>query len=132
MTRIDHIGIATGSIEKSSKFWNMLGFEDSGDEIVESLGVKIRYLKGEDATRVELLEPLSEDTPVGQFIIKRGVGVQQIAVSVKNIDEMISRLIGNGIRMINEATVEGSDGHRIAFIHPASTGGVLVELVESH
>ncbi|MDC0213076.1 methylmalonyl-CoA epimerase [Euryarchaeota archaeon] len=132
MTRIDHIGIATGSIEKSSKFWNMLGFEDSGDEIVESQGVKIRYLKGEDATRVELLEPLSEDTPVGQFIIKRGVGVQQIAVSVKNIDEMISRLIGNGIRMINEATVEGSDGHRIAFIHPASTGGVLVELVESH
>jgi len=132
MTRIDHIGIATGSIEKSSKFWNMLGFEDSGDEIVESQGVKIRYLKGEDATRVELLEPLSEDTPVGQFIIKRGVGVQQIAVSVKNIDEMISRLIGNGIRMINEAAVEGSDGHRIAFIHPASTGGVLVELVESH
>lgn len=132
MTRIDHIGIATGSIEKSSKFWNMLGFEDSGDEIVESQGVKIRYLKGEDATRVELLEPLSEDTPVGQFIIKRGVGVQQIAVSVKNIDEMISRLIGNGIRMINEAPVEGSDGHRIAFIHPASTGGVLVELVESH
>ena len=60
MTRIDHIGIATGSIEKSSKFWNMLGFEDSGDEIVESQGVKIRYLKGEDATRVELLEPLSD------------------------------------------------------------------------
>ena len=132
MTRIDHIGIATGSIEKSSKFWNMLGFEDSGDEIVESQGVKIRYLKGEDATRVELLEPLSEDTPVGQFIIKRGVGVQQIAVSVKNIDEMISRLIGNGIRLINVASVEGSDVHRIAFIHPASTGGVLVELVESH
>ena len=131
MSSIDHIGIATESIDRSSKFWNMLGFQNSGDEVVESQGVKIRYLEGDGGTRVELLEPL-EDTPVGRFMEKSGEGVQQVAVSVENIDGVISSLISKGVRMINEVAVEGSGGHRIAFIHPKSTGGVLVELVESH
>jgi len=132
MSSIDHIGIATESIDRSSKFWNMLGFRNSGDEVVESQGVKIRYLEGDGGTRVELLEPLGEDTPVGRFMEKSGEGVQQVAVSVENIDGVISSLISKGVRMINEVAVEGSGGHRIAFIHPKSTGGVLVELVESH
>ena len=132
MSSIDHIGIATESIDRSSKFWNMLGFQNSGDEVVESQGVKIRYLEGDGGTRVELLEPLGEDTPVGRFMEKSGEGVQQVAVSVDNIDGVISSLISKGVRMINEVAVEGSGGHRIAFIHPKSTGGVLVELVESH
>ena len=110
----------------------MLGFQNSGDEVVESQGVKIRYLEGDGGTRVELLEPLGEDTPVGRFMEKSGEGVQQVAVSVENIDGVISSLISKGVRMINEVAVEGSGGHRIAFIHPKSTGGVLVELVESH
>ena len=132
MSSIDHIGIATESIDRSSKFWNMLGFQNSGDEVVESQGVKIRHLEGDGGTRVELLEPLGEDTPVGRFMEKSGEGVQQVAVSVENIDGVISSLISKGVRMINEVAVEGSGGHRIAFIHPKSTGGVLVELVESH
>ncbi|RAH17283.1 MAG: methylmalonyl-CoA epimerase [Methanobacteriota archaeon] len=132
MSSIDHIGIATESIDRSSKFWNMLGFRNSGDEVVESQGVKIRYLEGDGGTRVELLEPLGEDTPVGRFMEKSGEGVQQVAVSVENIDGVISSLISKGVSMINEVAVEGSGGHRIAFIHPKSTGGVLVELVESH
>ncbi len=132
MSSIDHIGIATESIDRSSKFWNMLGFQNSGDEVVESQGVKIRYLEGDGGTRVELLEPLGEDTTVGRFMEKSGEGVQQVAVSVENIDGVISSLISKGVRMINEVAVEGSGGHRIAFIHPKSTGGVLVELVESH
>ena len=132
MSSIDHIGIATESIDRSSKFWNMLGFQNSGDEVVESQGVKIRYLEGDGGTRVELLEPLGEDTPVGRFMEKSGEGVQQVAVSVENIDGVICSLISKGVRMINEVAVEGSGGHRIAFIHPKSTGGVLVELVESH
>jgi len=132
MSSIDHIGIATESIDRSSKFWNMLGFQNSGDEVVESQGVKIRYLEGDGGTRVELLEPLGEDTPVGRFMEKSGEGVQQVAVSVENIDGVISSLISKGVSMINEVAVEGSGGHRIAFIHPKSTGGVLVELVESH
>ena len=72
MSSIDHIGIATESIDRSSKFWNMLGFQNSGDEVVESQGVKIRYLEGDGGTRVELLEPLGEDTPVGRFMEKSG------------------------------------------------------------
>ncbi len=130
MTRIDHIGIATQSIEEASEFWAMLGFVSSGDDTVESQGVKIRYMEGDNESRIELLEPLGEQTPVGQFILKRGAGVQQVAVSVKDIDDTISRLLSNGVNMINQEPVEGSGGHRIAFIHPSSTGGVLVELVE--
>ena len=130
MTRIDHIGIATQSIEESSEFWVMLGFEISGDDTVESQGVKIRYMEGDNDCRIELLEPLGEKTPVGKFIHKRGAGVQQVAVSVKDIDDTISSLLSNGVKMINQEPVEGSGGHRIAFIHPSSTGGVLVELVE--
>lgn len=130
MTRIDHIGIATQSIEESSEFWVMLGFEISGDDTVESQGVKIRYMEGDNDCRIELLEPLGEQTPVGKFIHKRGAGVQQVAVSVKDIDDTISSLLSNGVKMINQEPVEGSGGHRIAFIHPSSTGGVLVELVE--
>jgi len=130
MTRIDHIGIATQSIEESSEFWVMLGFEISGDDTVESQGVKIRYMEGDNDCRIELLEPLGDQTPVGKFIHKRGAGVQQVAVSVKDIDDTISSLLSNGVKMINQEPVEGSGGHRIAFIHPSSTGGVLVELVE--
>lgn len=130
MTRIDHIGIATQSIEESSEFWVMLGFEISGDDTVESQGVKIRYMEGDNDCRIELLEPLGDQTPVGKFIRKRGAGVQQVAVSVKDIDDTISSLLSNGVKMINQEPVEGSGGHRIAFIHPSSTGGVLVELVE--
>ena len=132
MARVDHIGIATESIDESSEFWAMLGFKSSGDDIVESQGVKIRYMEGGGDCRIELLEPLGEQTPVGKFIRNKGVGIQQVAISVKNIDKTISSLLGKGVRIINEEAVEGSSEHRIAFIHPSSTGGVLVELVEYH
>ena len=130
MTRIDHIGIATKSIEEATGFWKILGFNVSRDDVVEDQGVKIRYLNCDNDTRIELLEPLSQESPVGRFISSRGVGVQQIAISVEDIDVAISELINNGVRMVNEEPVQGGGGHRIAFIHPSSTGGVLVELVE--
>jgi methylmalonyl-CoA/ethylmalonyl-CoA epimerase len=88
-------------------------------------------LQGIGNTRIELLEPLSKETPVGRFIERRGPGVQQIAIDVADIESMISDLIDIGVRMVSEEPVIGSDGHRIAFVHPSSAGGVLIELVES-
>ena len=113
------------------ELWSKLGFTPSEDKINEDQGVKIRYLKGSGNTRIELLEPLSEESPVGRFIDSRGPGVQQIAIDVEDIESMISELVGIGVRMVSEVPVIGSDGLRIAFVHPSSTGGILIELVES-
>ena len=128
---VNHIGIATPSIDESVELWSKLGFSQSVDKISEDQGVKIRYLQGISNTRIELLEPLSKETPVGRFIERRGPGVQQIAIDVDDIESMISDLIDIGVRMVSEEPIIGSDGHRIAFVHPSSSGGVLIELVES-
>ena len=128
---VNHIGIATPSLDDSVELWSKLGFTPSEDKINEDQGVKIRYLKGSGNTRIELLEPLSEESPVGRFIDSRGSGVQQIAIDVEDIESMISELVGIGVRMVSEVPVIGSDGLRIAFVHPSSAGGVLIELVES-
>ena len=128
---VNHIGIATPSLDESVELWSKLGFSPSEDKINEDQGVKIRYLKGSGDTRIELLEPLSGESPVGRFISSRGPGVQQIAIDVEDIESMISDLVGIGVRMVSEVPVIGSDGLRIAFVHPSSAGGVLIELVES-
>ena len=128
---VNHIGIATTSLDESGELWSILGFSQSVDKISEDQGVKIRYLQGTGNTRIELLEPLSKETTVGRFIERRGPGVQQIAIDVDDIESMISDLIDIGVRMVSEEPLIGSDGHRIAFVHPSSAGGVLIELVES-
>ena len=128
---VNHIGIATPSLDESVELWSKLGFSPSEDKINEDQGVKIRYLKGSGNTRIELLEPLSEESPVGRFIDSRGPGVQQIAIDVEDIESTISEFVGIGVRMVSEVPVIGSDGLRIAFVHPSSAGGVLIELVES-
>ncbi len=101
------------------------------DETVLDQGVKIRHMKGSGETSVELLEPLSEDSPIGKFLSKRGPGIQQIAVNISDLDSKILELRSIGVRMINNEPVQGSSGKRIAFIHPSSCDGTLVELVES-
>ena len=136
MTRIDHVGIATRDIEKASNFWVQVGLEAGDDHINEEQDVKIRMFYGRDKegkkthSKVELIEALSESSPIAKFIDKKGVGIQQLAVSVDDIDLLISNLIKAGVRMINSEATIGAGGHRIAFVHPESTGGVLVELVE--
>tara|TARA_B100000686_G_scaffold309743_1_gene351941 strand:+ start:2185 stop:2592 length:408 start_codon:yes stop_codon:yes gene_type:complete len=127
---INHIGIATPSLDDSEPIWVALGFTSEDDQVVEDQGARIRYMKGEGDVRIELLEPLTEDSPLGRFLSRRGPGVQQIAVNVSDIEKKIDQLRSMGLRMINNEPVSGSDGHRIAFVHPSSTGGVLVELVE--
>ena len=127
---IDHIGIATSSLDESQQLWAILGFTQGDDQINSEQGVKIRFMHGNTSTRIELLEPLGDDTPVGKFM-SNGPGVQQIAVRVADIEETISSLLIAGVKMVSEEPTLGADGHRIAFVHPSSAGGVLIELVET-
>ena len=128
--RINHIAIATKSLDEAETLWSALGFTGTKDEEVAEQGVRIRHMSGSQETRIELLEPISDDSPIGRFIEKRGEGIQQIAVDVLDMEAKIEELMSMGIRMINKTPLIGSGGSRIAFIHPSSCGGVLVELVE--
>jgi len=135
---VDHIGIATHNVEEASKFWRLLGLiEGKEDEIVEEQGVKTRFFStsqgnlNEYPTQIELLEPTSLDTPIGKFIEKRGVGIQQLCFRVADLLGLIEYLMENEIQMIDEKPRNGAGGKKIAFVHPKSTGGVLVELTQA-
>ena len=130
---IDHIGIATNSLDEGSKFWKLLGLKSQGDdEFVEDQGVITRFFPLSKSItsgpNIELLEPSGPDTPIGKFLEKRGVGIQQLCLSVDNLVELVSHLIENGITMIDEVPRKGAHNSIIAFVHPKSSGGVLVEL----
>lgn len=130
---IDHIGIATNTLEEGSKFWTLLGLQAQGlDDFVEDQGVTTRFfpLSSSDSKgpNIELLEPSGPDTPIGKFLQKRGEGIQQLCLSVDNLELMITHLINNGIKMIDQIPRKGAHNSIIAFVHPKSTGGVLVEL----
>lgn len=131
--RLDHIGIAVNDLEQGVKFWELLGLTTSKEvETNEEQGVKILFLstKQGPAPDIELLEPTGPDTSIGQFISKRGPGIQQLAFEVDDISQIISQLQSNGVEMIDEIPKIGAGGSKIAFVHPKSTGGVLVELVQ--
>ena len=134
--RLDHIGIAVTDLDQAEKFWNLLGISaNQPDEEVEDQGVITRFMpiaeEMSTPASIELLKPTGEETPVGKFIAKRGVGIQQICFEVSNLNDMINKLMMNGINMIDEIPRNGAHGKMIAFVHPKSTGGVLVELAQS-
>jgi methylmalonyl-CoA/ethylmalonyl-CoA epimerase len=128
--KLDHIGIATPEIEQALAVWrDALGLSvESTGEVAEQ-GVRVAMLAiGE--THIELLEPLSDASPVGKFLQKRGPGIHHIALRVPNIREALSDLKAKGARLIDETPRLGANGCLVAFIHPSATNGVLLELVE--
>jgi methylmalonyl-CoA/ethylmalonyl-CoA epimerase len=128
--KIDHIGIATNSIEEGLSLWQeVLGLTPDSSEEVTDQGVKVCILRVGD-THVELLEPLSPESPVGKFLAKRGPGMHHIAIEVKDIRGSLAELKGRGARLIDETPRVGAGGCLVAFIHPSSTNGVLLELVQ--
>ena len=128
--KLDHIGIATASIDEASAFWReALGLEISESEEVAEQGVRVSMLPTGES-RIELLEPTSNDSPIARFLSKRGPGIHHIALRVDNIRAALSRLSASGARLIDETPRIGAGGCLVAFIHPSATGGVLVELVE--
>lgn len=131
---LDHIGIACENLDDSSSFWSLLGLIQGDDELVEDQGVTTRFFSTSEndhsTPKIELLEPTGEDTPIGKFLSKRGPGVQQVCFRVEDIKSVISLLLENGIQMIDTVPRKGAHGAMIAFVHPKSTGGVLVELAQ--
>jgi methylmalonyl-CoA/ethylmalonyl-CoA epimerase len=128
--KIEHIGIATRGLDDAISFWrDALGLEVVATEEVADQGVRVAMLPiGE--TRVELLEPTSAASPVAKFLEKRGAGVHHIAVRVEDIRATLARLKEQGLRLIDEEPRTGAGGCLVAFVHPSSAQGVLLELVE--
>lgn len=128
--KVDHIGIAVKDLEESLKFYqNVLGMDLQGTEIVEEQKVKVAFLPLGD-TEIELLESTDSEGPIAKYIDKKGEGIQHIAYRVDNIEEAIAEMISKGVRMIDETPRYGAGGAKIAFCHPKSTNGVLIELCQ--
>jgi methylmalonyl-CoA/ethylmalonyl-CoA epimerase len=128
---LNHVNIAAGDADElAARFRDLLGLEIARETVVEDQGVRVILLHA-GGTRVEITEPLGPDTPVGRFLAKRGPGLHHLAFEVEDIDEALDRLKRAGVRLVDEEPRIGAEGHRIAFVHPAAFGGVLVELVET-
>ncbi len=126
--RLDHLGVAVKSIAAAKGFYEALGLVVSHEETVEHERVKTAMLPlGE--SRIELLEATEEDSVIGKFVAKRGEGLHHVAVHVDGVDAMFARLMRDGVRLASDSVKVGAGGHRYFFVHPASTGGVLLEIV---
>lgn len=132
---VNHIGIAVRSLEEHRAYYeDVLGAVYEGAEEVASQKVRVAFYRlggGPSPVRLELLEPTSPDSPVARFLEKRGEGVHHIAYTVDDLEERLRALGEAGVRRIDEQPRPGAHGTRIAFLHPASTGGVLTELCET-
>lgn len=128
--KIQHLGVAVGTIEEALDFWrDSLGLALTEIEIVEDQGVRVAILPiGE--SRIELLEATGADTPVGRFIARRGAGIHHLCVEVDDLSAKLADLKARGVRLIDEEPRRGAGGMIVAFIHPSSTGGVLIELTQ--
>jgi methylmalonyl-CoA/ethylmalonyl-CoA epimerase len=126
--RIDHLGIAVKDLREALKVWSgALGLDLTGTEVVESDGVRVAFLQiGE--SRIELLEATTESSPVAKFIARRGEGIHHLCLQVSDIELAAARLREHGLRTIDSAPRPGAHGARVMFVHPAATGGVLLEL----
>jgi LAO/AO transport system kinase len=128
--RLDHLGVAVKSITEAKKLYETLGLRIEQEETVKHEQVKTAMLPlGE--TRIELLEPTAEDSVIGRYIAKRGEGLHHIAVHVPDIAATMAAMQSAGVRLVTEEIKTGAGGHRYFFVHPASTGGVLLEIVGS-
>jgi len=130
MKKIEHIGIAVKNLNKSNDIFKAL-FGESHYKIedVESEGVKTSFFKC-GPNKIELLQATTEDSPIAKFIEKKGEGIHHIAFAVENIKEEIARLQAEGFTMIHKVAKRGADNKLIAFLHPKSTNGVLIELCQ--
>ncbi len=128
--KVDHIGIATRQIDEALALWrDALGLQVDFTAEVREQGVRVAMLPvGE--THIELLEPLSENSPVGKFLERRGPGIHHVAIEVTDIRATLAQLKEKGTRLIDETPRTGAGGCLVAFVHPSSTNGVLLELVQ--
>jgi methylmalonyl-CoA epimerase len=125
---LDHIGVAVESLEKGKAFYEALGLGSMSVEKVASEKVTVGMFELENDARIELLEPTEPDSPVGKFIKSRGPGIHHICLKVSDIRATVKALKAQGVQLINEEPRLGAHNKLVVFIHPKSTGGLLIEL----
>ncbi len=126
--RLDHLGVAVRSIAAARGFYEMLGASVGEIQVVAQEQVRVLMLPmGE--SRIELLEATTEQSVIARFLARRGEGLHHVALHVEDVDTMFARLLAAGVRLASDEVRVGAGGHRYFFVHPESTGGVLVELV---
>jgi len=124
---LDHVAVAVRSIEESrSRFELVSGASCTAPEFLEAQGVRVAFVGA-----IELIEPLGPETTVGRFLARRGEGLHHIAFRTPDLERELARLDAEGVPLIDRVPRPGARGHRVAFLHPSGTGGVLVELVEA-
>lgn len=129
--KIDHVGIAVKSLERASRLYRaVLGEAPAGHEEVEGEQVRVAFF-GRDGGRVELLEPTSPDSAVGRFLDRNGPGIHHVCLRVDDVEAAVERATSGGADLVPPGIRTGAGGRPVAFLHPGSTGGVLVELTES-
>ena len=131
MFHIDHLGIAVKSLATARGIYEKLGLPISPEETVAQEKVRVAMVPV-GASRLELMEATSEDSTIAKFIAKRGEGLHHVCLRVPDLSAVVAKLKSDGVRLVSEEIKTGAGGHRYAFVHPASTGGVLLELVEGH
>ncbi|MEY2412225.1 MAG: methylmalonyl-CoA/ethylmalonyl-CoA epimerase [Acidobacteriaceae bacterium] len=130
MLTIDHLGIAVKSLAAAREIYDKLGLTVSPEELVEAEQVRLVMVPlGE--SRIELLEPTSQQSPVAKFIARRGEGLHHISLRVPDLAATVENLKRDGVRLVSNEIKIGAGGHRYVFVHPSSAGGVLLELVEA-
>ncbi|MEE9599671.1 MAG: methylmalonyl-CoA epimerase [Anaerolineales bacterium] len=130
LKRLDHIAVLVEDLDQALSFWrDQLGLPLDHVEIIDSMEVKIAFLPlGE--SEIELVQPTTADSGLAKFLVKRGPGLHHICFEVENISTMLGKLKENGVRLIDGEPITMDDGRKLAFLHPKSAGGVLVELYE--
>jgi methylmalonyl-CoA epimerase len=127
---VDHVGVAVRNLDEAIDIYqNVLGFRLEGVHTLNERKVKVAFLSSGGETRIELLEPLGSDSPIAKFLENRGEGVHHIAVRVENIDAVLEDFKRKGIVLVDDKPRIGAEGAKIAFVHPKSTKGVLLELI---
>lgn len=130
MFKIDHLGVAVKSLAAAKGIYEQLGLSVSLEETVEAEQVRVVMVPLGDS-RIELLEPTSENSTIAKFIAKRGEGLHHVSLRVPDLEAAVERLKKDGVRLVSDAIKIGAGGHRYVFVHPSSAGGVLLELVEA-
>lgn len=130
MRKLDHIGIAVKSIEEALKFYSgLLGYQPKGEEVIKDRGIKICFLDV-NGTKIELLQPIREDSEISKYLEKKGEGLHHLAYSVDNIQEIINKAKAMGLTLLSDTAKPGAHNTLIVFMHPKSTNGVLTEFVQ--
>lgn len=130
MFRIDHLGIAVNSLRQARAFYELLGMDAGPEEVIDHEQVRTVMIPAGES-RIELLEPTSPDSVIGRFIDRRGEGMHHVALHVDDIAEVFAEMKRAGMRLVSDELKIGAGGHLYFFVHPSSTGGVLVEICQN-